>query len=571
MNTNYSIFNYNTDFTPVNNIFNVNLTRGKVGIGTTEPSDNLEVIGNCSTTHNFLINGNLNFNNSSYTNSLLSQSSSGQLFYLNLNSSTDSETGITWSILNNNNINLTFRDINDNTRLDYFSSIYSISDKIIITPHSNLTLRYIFTTDDSGNTINTDLNTYYITVNGITSYITKKIDGLYKLNNYIQLNSKTQNIINLHNFNSTYKIQFYGLYNYYAGSLWTQDNNLHINHNIGIYTNNPLSSLHVIGNSNFMGNLSIKNTLESNSLITNNIKLNGLLNTKHIESLNNNFIINPDKSSIGIGIRPNISNLLTIGNYFKITNNNTYLNNCNISNNITLSSLTNNIYTIIPNNNQLYFKKNNQPNNLYSDTNKNISLLNNLSISFTNTTNDKLYINGNSTIIGNLTTNTITNKMFLNKETTNNLNTDNANIDNIINNGYSYTDNLESNNISINKDFILPYNSSKNSIYYDKEKNKFMSYYNNEFYELFHNSGNDNLILNSFYNIGSKKFNKISSQNPVITDLLDSDFINTKILECTNNTIFSNNTNIYFNTNSLREEIIINNNLSNTTMFDISY
>ena len=55
------------------------------------------------------------------------------------------------------------------------------------------------------------------------------------------------------------------------------------------------------------------------------------------------------------------------------------------------------------------------------------------------------------------------------------------------------------------------------------------------------------------------------------TDLLDSDFINTKILECTNNTIFSNNTNIYFNTNSLREEIIINNNLSNTTMFDISY
>ena len=97
-----------------------------------------------------------------------------------------------------------------------------------------------------------------------------------------------------------------------------------------------------------------------------------------------------------------------------------------------------------------------------------------------------------------------------------------------------------------------------------------MIYYNNEFYELFHNSGDDNLILNSFYNIGSKKFNKISSQNSVITDLLDSDFINTKILECTNNTIFSNNTNIYFNTNSLREEIIINN-LSNTTMFDISY
>ena len=160
--------------------------------------------------------------------------------------------------------------------------------------------------------------------------------------------------------------------------------------------------------------------------------------------------------------------------------------------------------------------------------------------------------------------------MFLNKETTNNLNTDNANIDNIINTGYSYTDNLESNNISINKDFILPYNSSKHSIYYDTAKNKFMIYYNNEFYELFHNSGDDNLILNSFYNIGSKKFNKISSQNSVITDLLDSDFINTKILECTNNTIFPNNTNIYFNSNSLREEIIINN-LSNTTMFDISY
>ena len=249
MNTNYSTFNYNTDFIPSNNVFNINSIRGNVGIGTTKPTHILEVIGNCSTSQNLLIKGNLNFNTSTYSNSLLSQSSSGQLFYLNLNSSKDSETGITWSILNNNNINLTFRDINDNTRLDYFSSIYNVSDKIIITPHINLTLRYIFITDNSNNTINIDLNTFYITINGITSYITKKINGLYKLNNYIQLNSNTHNIINLHNFNSTYNIQFYGLYNYYAGSLWTQENNLYINHNIGIYTNNPLSSLHVIGNS----------------------------------------------------------------------------------------------------------------------------------------------------------------------------------------------------------------------------------------------------------------------------------------------------------------------------------
>jgi hypothetical protein len=571
MNTNYSIFNYNTDFIPSNNVFNINSIRGNVGIGTTKPTHFLEIIGNCSTTQNFLIKGNLNFNTTTYSNSLLSQSSSGQLFYLNLNSSKDSETGITWSILNNNNINLTFRDINDNTRLDYFSSIYSVSNKIIITPHSNLTLRYIFITDNSNNTINIDLNDYYITINGITSYITKKLNGLYKLNNYIHLNPKVQNIINLHNFNSTYNIQFYGLYNYYAGSLWTQENNLYINHNIGIYTNNPLSTLHVIGDSHFMGNLTVKNTLSSNSLITNNIKLNGLLNTKHIESLNNNFIINPDKSSIGIGIRPNSSNLLTIGNYFKITNNNIYSNNCNISNNISLSSITNNIYTILPNTNELYFKKNNQINNIYSDTKKNITISNNLSISFTNTTNDKLYINGNSTIIGNLTSNSITNKMFLNKEYANHLNTNEANIDNIIINGFSFTDILDSNNITINKDFILPSNSIKNSIYYDTTKNKFMIYYNHKFYELFHNYGNDDLILNSFYDIGSKNFNKITSQNSVITNFLHSDFINTKILEITNNNIFSNNANIYFNTNSLREEIIINDNLSNTTMFNISY
>ena len=61
MNTNYKNFNYNTDFIPIYNIFNTNTIRGNVGIGTSNPTNNLHVIGNTSSSQNILIKGNLNY------------------------------------------------------------------------------------------------------------------------------------------------------------------------------------------------------------------------------------------------------------------------------------------------------------------------------------------------------------------------------------------------------------------------------------------------------------------------------------------------------------------------------
>ena len=97
-----------------------------------------------------IINGNFNYhNNSLQSNSIsfLSLNSNKNLFYLNLNSSSYNN-GVSWSITNNNNINLTLRDFYDNTRLDYFSSIYTISTSphIFINTLYHLTLRYIYIT-----------------------------------------------------------------------------------------------------------------------------------------------------------------------------------------------------------------------------------------------------------------------------------------------------------------------------------------------------------------------------------------------------------------------------------------
>ena len=113
---------------------NVNVGAGySIGIGTTIPNSFLQLKGNISTA-NLQIRDNFFYNitNSVNTNyiSTLQFDSNDTLILPNLVSSTFENTGIEWSITNNNNIKLTLRDNSDNTRLDYFSPYYTTNSEL---------------------------------------------------------------------------------------------------------------------------------------------------------------------------------------------------------------------------------------------------------------------------------------------------------------------------------------------------------------------------------------------------------------------------------------------------------
>ena len=115
MNTNYSTFNYEEDFTPVYSVFNTNTTNNRfVGIGTDKPNHFLDIIGNVSTS-NLIINNNFlyNTNTSNYYNPnnihlFQIDDTTNKVITPNLVSSTYEETGTEWTIVNNNNIKLTY-------------------------------------------------------------------------------------------------------------------------------------------------------------------------------------------------------------------------------------------------------------------------------------------------------------------------------------------------------------------------------------------------------------------------------------------------------------------------------
>ena len=90
---------------------------------------------------------------------------------------------------------------------------------------------------------------------------------------------------------------------------------------------------------------------------------------------------------------------------------------------------------------------------------------------------------------------------------------------------------------------------------------------NNNTYTFYTDNG-IGYIPNIYFDVGSNNFNKITSHNSVHSEFINADFINTPKLDITHSLIFSNKANIYFNVNSLREEI---NTPYNTTMFHLSY
>lgn len=587
MSSNYSTFNYDKDFTPTQFIFNTNTTNLRnVGIGTTIPNSFLQLKGNISAT-NLHIQDNFFYNitNSVNTNyiSTLQFDSNDTLILPNLVSSTFENTGIEWSIANNNNVKLTLRDNSDNTRLDYFSPYYtthSNSFKINILPTTTLTLRHIYILKSNNTQLNNveisgnsglNQNNIILEANGIQSTLLPSQNSpFFKLSNFITLQGNTSNKIIIKNLNG-YKIQLFGVYDYYSGSRWNQVNSTTFSMNsIGIGTSIPEKNLHVIGNAHITGNINVTNILTTHSLISNRIILEGTNNINGIEPNHNSIIINSDKKSLGIGTTTlTADEIFSVGSHFKVKNTGFLtMNNLNITNNINFNS---NVSFINPNY-SIHFNKsivNYQYNNksLLNNNSDNIDILTNLNIiqsdkNYTTNNNDKLFVDGNVTISGNLIVNNMDTFLYPTYNT-NTLQTNNIFVNNLLDSDtFTFTDNLDTRNLIVDNKLKLPtrtndtFTTTKPQIYYNILTKKYMIHDTTNVYEL------QNTIINK-----NEVFKMITSDSSIIS-YINSDSINPEILDINNTLNFNNESSLYFNANSMREEAIINN---TQKFFDIMY
>lgn len=600
MNSNYSTFNYNEDFTPTHSIFNVNTTNKRyVGIGTHNPNEFLDIIGNISTT-NLFINKTLFYNNNTTNNStntntnnnasntnnihVLQVDSTQHIITPNLVSSNYEETGTEWSIVNNNNIKLTLRNINDNTRFHYQSSIFQTGTventaSFTIYLNSTVTMKYLYILkyDINQNQINNthydNINTLEITINNITTSLENSInnDGLFKFTNFITLskNSYTVTLKKTSTYNNL-NIQFLGTYDYYAGSLWNKDSSsVTFLNNVGIGTNIPTNNLEVAGNSVFTGNLTVNNKLTSSILNTSHLTVNGYASINNIEPYSNNLIINPHKTPIGIA-STQANDFLDIGSTFKIrSNGHIIFNNLNITNNINFtqnkSFVYNNSSITLNTSNNIIYKLNNKT--ILNDNSNSINLYSKLSIndasnasnaSNVSNNSDMLYVNGNVNILGNLTTN-INQPFIYNPISTklhNSLNTSHTTVNDLLHcDGFLYTDTLESTSIDIKKHFNLPTQNNDIAlfsfpyIYYNKVSKKYMIF----------NGDNSKAINTTISLLDFSNVTKLISNNASQINFIHCNDITTNILE-NNKTLDINSSQIFYNVNSNKEEILIDNN-----------
>jgi len=584
MSSNYSTFNYDNDFTPTQFIFNTNtINKRHVGIGTTIPNSFLQLKGNISTA-NLQIQDNFFYNitNSVSTNyiSTLQFDSNNTLILPNLVSSTFENTGIEWSIANNNNIKLTLRDNSDNTRLDYFSPYYTTSNnsfKINILSTTTLTLRHIYILKFNNTQLNNveisglNQNNIILEANGIQSTLLPSQNSpFFKLSNFITLQGNTSYIITIKNLNG-FKIQLFGVYDYYSGSRWNQVNSTTYSMNsIGIGTSIPEKNLHVIGNTHITGNINVTNILTTSSLISNRLILEGTNNINGIEPNNNSIIINSDKKSVGIGTTQFDTNeIFSVGNHFKLKNTGFLtMNNLNITNNINFNSnvsFINPNYSIHFNKSTINYQYNNK--SLLNNNSDNINILTNLNIIQSDKTynnSDKLFVDGNITISGNLTVNNMNNFLYPTYDT-NTFETNNIIINNILDSDtFTFTDNLDTTNLIVNNKLTLPtrtndtFTTNKPQIYYNTLTKKYM----------IHDTMNTKSLQNNTESINKNDVSKLQSFGSSVISYINSDSINSEILDINNTLDFNNESFLYFNANSIREEVIINN---TQKFFDIMY
>lgn len=592
MNTNYNFFDYGIDFNPPNYIFNTNTQYREVGINNFTPNSNLDVIGNVSTT-NLQINKNIRYNNGiNYNNtdiSLLYIGNNDKINYSKLISSEYEDGGIEWSVVNNNNVKLTLRNIEDNTRLEYLSPIFNIDNNLYNLPIVNqtvVTLKYIYIMKLNGDKLNpAEVNNIFNQLNvkieydGIVSYINKFNEGLFKMMNYMTLSSNELHNIRIHNLNG-YRIQLCGLYDYNSGSLWTyQNNNIFTLDKVGVNKPLPDEDFEVIGNTHITGNLTITNNINSGYLNANELTINDNLDVVNIESIGNELIINKNLKKIGIGTSE-ILEYIDIGKNFKVKNTGEILlNNLIINNNINFVGTKG----FKNGNNEIYNSDKSALNvkNAGIDTvifdNDKTKFLNRLHIVNNDLIkDDEFCVEGNLSIQGNLFVKDVRGELYYDPVNKNikQFKTDNLTIEGIFRStGYNYVNksNIEELSIDID-DYKLPSqnNKEKPGLYYDYEEDKYRFFNGKYDYEIFSNM---NLI-----NLVGKKFTRLETYNPAKINLINNDKlyadklnVNKKILLNSYDTINSSSF-IELNVNVMRLDFITKtNNIMNQKFFDISY
>ena len=296
-------FDYNSFFSPDYNLFNSNIDYRQIGIGGIKTPKSLLDIGGNLNVSNLNIIGNINYNHNIITNNLnfIQQNiNTGLLIHKNLNNNNNQ-----W-ILKNNELQLKLKSEEFYKQLYYYSNIYQLNNpentEIYIKTFLQIQLLYIFVIS---NTNNSSLS---ITINNI-NYNLNKIQNtsLYKFDEEIIL-TNTFDILNKFIFSnsdgSISSIQIIGKYISQGTSLWKLNNSdLYINNNVGIFTNNPISNLHVNRNMYITNNLIVNNNiysyiLNSNNVIVNNLNINNIQtihNTLYINN-NNNYTININSS-----------------------------------------------------------------------------------------------------------------------------------------------------------------------------------------------------------------------------------------------------------------------------------
>ena len=172
--TNYENFNFNDEFIPNLNIFNINST-SKVGIGSTIPSNTLDISNSANIKGNIIISNDILFHKSNttfdpnyihllYKNKATNSINIGKLIYSSPNSK---YLNYKWYKKNNNELYIDTNDNRPNTKLEYKSIFYTINStsyNIDLLVHSKIFLKYLIIYNTSNNVL-TNLNN--LTIRGV--------------------------------------------------------------------------------------------------------------------------------------------------------------------------------------------------------------------------------------------------------------------------------------------------------------------------------------------------------------------------------------------------------------------